>query len=993
MKKIRFTLSMLLILCMSISTMAQSKKAIQGLVVDKDNQPIIGATILEKGTTNGTVSDINGKFTLTVGNEAAMLQITYVGYQKTDIAANSPQLRRIVMQESSVTLGEVVAIGYGQVKKNDATGSVLAIKAEDINKGMVTTATDLLIGKTAGVNITTAGGAPGSAATIRIRGGSSLKASNDPLIVIDGVPVDNESISGMANPLSSINPNDIESFSVLKDASATAIYGSRASNGVILITTKKGVMTKGASLMPKVSYSGNFAVSTPIKTIDVMTGSEYRKFTVDRYGATSSQAKLIGPGNTNWQDEILRTALSTDHNLSVTGVAGGIPYRVSGGYTKENGILRTSNMDRGTVGLALNPTFFEDHLKVNLNAKGMMAKNRFGDTGALGAALEFDPTQRVNSTSIYGNRYYISLGSNGKPIDIAIANPVALLEEKVDKSTVYRSLGNLQLDYKMHFLPELRANLNLGYDLSKSDGSILIPDNSTMSWSQGDVKTGKGEFNPYSQEKRNTLLDFYLNYAKELKSIRSRFDVMGGYSWQHFYRESSNDYHWIDGTDRKPRIEDKTESYLVSFFGRLNYTLMDKYLLTFTLRNDGSSRFAKENRWGLFPSAALAWKVNQEDFLKDVQALSDLKVRLGYGITGQQNITDNDYPYLSRYQYSESGANYMFGNQVIQLIRPLGFDPKLKWEETTTYNAGLDFGFLNGRITGSIDGYMRKTDNLINTIPVPAGTNFINELLTNVGSLENRGVEFNINGKPVVTKDLTWDLGFNISYNKNEITKLTMVEDPNYIGVETEGISGGTGNNIKIHTVGYPVGSYYVYKQIYNSAGEPIEGAYADLNGDGQITDKDLYRYKNAAPDVFMGLTSKVLYKAWDFSFSARSNIGNYAFNNSQAKLEWTDGSFDTSGFLKNRLSSASNGYFKAAAYKSDYYIQNASFLKVDNITLGYTFKNVVSANSRLRVYGTVQNPFIITKYKGLDPEISNGVDNNVYPRPRIYLVGLSVNF
>lgn len=994
MKKVRFTLSVLFLLCIGINAIAQSKITLRGTVVDNTNQTVIGASVIEKGTTNGTVTDYDGKFVLTVSSSNAIIQISYIGFDKMELPASSfTGTKKIQLKESSVALGEVVAIGYGKVKKSDATGSVVAIKAEEINRGMVTTPADLLVGKVAGVNITTNGGAPGAASVIRIRGGSSMSASNDPLIVIDDVPVDNRSISGLSNPLSSINPNDIETFTVLKDASATAIYGSRASNGVIIITTKKGKAEKGATTKPKFAYNGVVSVSIPGNKIDIMSPDEYRAYIKTQFGENSTQASWLGTANTNWQDAVLRTAMGTDHNISITGAIKGIPYRLSGNLAKQDGILKNSSLERSTIGMGLNPSFFNDHLKINMNVKGMMVNNCFADEGAIGAALEFDPTQPIYANTAYGNGYFVSLDSKGKPIDIAITNPMSILNEKVDKSTVYRSIGNMQFDYKFHFLPELRANLNLGYDISGSDGSKLIPDNSSMSWSQGSIKNGTGEFNTYGQDVRNTLLDYYMNYVKEISSIKSKIDFMGGYSWQHFYRYNWDRYNYINGTERLAMSDTKTESYIVSVFGRMNYTLLDRYLVTATLRNDGSSRFASSNRWGLFPSVALAWKIKEESFLKDVNALSDLKLRLGYGVTGQQDITDNDYPYIPVYQASEAGAYYQFGNQYISLYRPKGYDAKIKWEETVTQNIGLDFGFLNGRFSGAVDAYFRKTNNLINTVPVAAGTNFINELLTNVGNLENKGLELTLSTKPIVTKNLTWDLGYNISYNQNKITKLTLVNDPNYIGVEVGSISGGTGNKVQIQSVGFPVNSFYVYEQVYAPDGHPIEGVYVDRNGDGKISDADKYRYKKPAADVTMGLSSKLLYKDWDFSFNARCSLGNYVYNNVQSNREASGNSYDNSGFLKNRVTSASSTGFKTPQYLSDYYIQNASFLRLDNITLGYTLNRLFKSNASIRVYGTAQNPFVITKYTGVDPEFDGGLDKTVYPRPRVFLAGVSVNF
>lgn len=999
MKQVKFTmpLRMLMLICgliLSVTAFAQ-QITVAGHVKDQTGEPIIGATVRVVGQDGGTTTDIDGNFTIKA-QQGATLQVSYIGYQMATATAQ-PNVTIVLQDDAAKALNEVVVIGYGKVKKNDLTGSVTALSADKMVKGAVTSASDMLVGKAAGVSVITDGGAPGAGATIRIRGGSSMSASNNPLVVIDGVPVDDTAINGMANPLSTVHPDDIETMTILKDASATAIYGSRASNGVILITTKKG---KAGGV--KVGYNGSFKVSTPAKKVDVMSADDFRSFVVSKFGDTSIQANALGTNNTDWQKEIFRTSISTDHNVNVSGSLPNVPYRVSVGYTRENGIIKTSKMERYTGALSLNPQLFDKHLNIQLNVKGIYNTNRFADLSAVGLATQYDPTQPIYMDgSTYGNGYFMYLNANGKPIDIGLANPVSILDSKSDKSKVYRSIGNAQFDYKFHFLPELRANLNLGYDVSKGEGDVIITDNSPMTWTQGSYKTGFGENSTYWQLKRNTLLEFYLNYANTFGA--HSIDAMAGYSWQHFYRsewtkfpysaakaQEKGEEFYKDGEDFK------TESYLVSFFGRLNYTLLDRYLFTFTLRNDGSSRFSKDNRWGVFPSVALAWRLNEEAFLKDTKWLSDLKLRLGWGITGQQNLNNGDYPYLARYAYSKAGANYFFGNKEYQLIAPQAYDQDLKWEETTTYNVGVDFGFLNGKLTGALDYYYRKTNDLLNSVPPPAGSNFSNELLTNVGTLVNKGVELSLTAHPISTKDLNWTIGYNISYNKNTITKLTINDDPKYKGVIHGGVDGATGYNIQINAVNQPYNSFYVFEQMYDSNGKPIEGVYVDQNGDNEINDEDLIAYKKSAPDVYMGFTSQLTYKNWDFSFALRSSLGNYVYNNVQANREAWDGSqmYDQSGFLKNRLNSASSTNFRAGQYRSSYYVQKASFLRMDNITLGYTFDKLFTTNQSARVYLTVQNPFVITNYSGLDPEISGeGIDNNIYPRPISFMLGFSLKF
>lgn len=986
-----------LLMILSANAQTGTQINVSGSVTDVNGEPLIGVNILVEGTSTGTVTDYDGNFQLRVPVDA-VLNISYIGYQPQQVAVNNRTSIQIVLVEDTELLDELVVIGYGTVRKDDATGSVVAVDATKLNRGLATSPSDLLAGQVAGLSVVSAGGAPGSSSSIRIRGGSSMSASNDPLIVIDGVPVDNATgVSGMANPLSTINSNDIETFTVLKDASATAIYGSRASNGVIIITTKKG---KSGKL--QMAYNGNFSVSNRTGAVDIMDAATFRNYVVNSFGADSQQAAALGNSETNWQDQIFRTAVSTDHNISLSGSAGeNLPYRISLGYTNENGILKTSNLERYTGSINLSPSFLDGQLRVQLNARGMYNTNRFADQGAINSATQFDPTMPVYDTngSAYGNGYHMTLKADGTPIDIALANPLAILMQKHDNSKVMRSIGNVQVDYNMPFLDGLRANLNVGYDISDSNGDVIVEDNSPMSYTWGSYKSGWGENTTYSQYKLNTLLDFYLNYVKEVGV--HRFDAMGGYSWQRFYNETENFYPYSaamaaeTGNEFYREGNDySTESFVISFFGRLNYSLLDRYLLTLTLRNDGSSRFSPDNKWGLFPSAAFAWKIINEPFMADSDAMSDLKLRLGYGVTGQQNLGSGDYPWMGRYSYSQAGANYFFGDQMISLIRPLAYDENLKWEETTTYNAGLDYGFLNNRITGAFDVYYRKTTDLLNTVGIAAGTNFSNQLLTNVGELENKGIEFTITGRPVVSKDWNWNLSYNVTLNQNRITKLTINDDPNYVGVRFGGIDGGTGNNIAIHAVNYPAGSFYVYEQVYDNSGKPLEGVFVDQNADGSINEQDLIPWKNASPDVYMGLSSQLSYKNWDFNFSVRGNIGNYAYNNIQSNRESKNTTFDPSGWLKNRVNSATYTNFDAVHYQSSYYIQDASFMKVDNVSLGYNFTHLLNQQQSGRIHFTVQNPLVVTNYSGLDPEFTNnGIDNNIYPHPRVFILGLNLNF
>ncbi len=983
LKKLKVLLFMSAII---ISTTGYSQvKTISGKVTDAGNGEMLpGVSVVVKGTTKGTATNFDGDYKIDVEANQTLI-FSFIGYTSQEIVVGSENVLNVKLALSVESLEEVVVIGYGQVKKEDATGSVTAISSDDFNVTAMTSPIGLVSGKIAGVQITTGGGAPGEGATIRIRGGSSLSASNDPLIVVDGVPVDNDGVSGMRSPLSTIHPSDIETFTVLKDASATAIYGSRASNGVIIITTKKG--RKGTGL--QVGYNGYTSLSVKSGEIDVLSSDEFRSLVKQEKGENSNAAKLLGTANTNWQDEIYESAISIDHNISLTGNIKEMPFRASVGYTNENGILKTSGMERGTATLGFNPSFFDSHLRFNLNLKGMLVRNEFANQGAIGSAVSFDPTKPVYSGSSKYGGYFTWLQPNGDPNTLAPNNPMAMLMMHNDVSNVKRSIGNLQTDYRFHFLPELNATLNLGYDISNSEGNVTEPMNAP--WTFGN---GGGYFNEYTQRKENTLLDFYLNYVKDIESIDSKIDIMGGYSWQHFWRENYSYSTNGSGTEiLSPKNYDPTESYLVSFFGRLNYTFKERYLLTLTVRQDGTSRFSPETRWGTFPSAAFAWQIKDEPFLANVKAVSDLKLRLGYGITGQQNIGSGDYPYLPKYVYSFDNARYQFGDQYYTTYRPDGYDANIKWEETSTMNIGLDYGFIDNRITGSIDAYLRKTDDLINFIPIPAGTNLSNYLLTNVGDLENKGIEFTINAIPVSKPDLSWEIGFNATYNKNEITKLTATDDPKYQGVFTGGISGAVGNTIQIHSVGMPAYSFFVYEQVYDENQKPIEGLYVDRNEDGQITSQDLYHYKKAAPDVYMGFNTKLNWKNWDFGFNGRVNLGNYVYNNNWSSSGTLNNLYWSTGYMNNVSSNALVTRFQNPQYFSDYYIKDASFLRMDNINLGYTFRNFYNERMSMRLYLSAQNVFVITNYEGLDPEVSNGIDNNLYPRPRIFMMGLNIGF
>jgi len=974
-----FLISMLFI----THTYAQTR-TITGVVTDAaDGSLIPGAAVIIKGTTMGTSTGIDGDFTLQASN-GDILTVSFVGYETAEVpVVANKDVYNISLQLSTVDIGEVVLIGYGTAKKDDVTGSISVVESDEFNRGSFASPQELFTGKIAGVQITNDGGAPGAKSTIRIRGGSSLTATNDPLIVIDGVPVAQTDVAGMRNPLNTIHPSQIESVTVLKDASATAIYGSRASNGVIIITTKGGGGDKPISL----SYNGSFSLDTRYNQVDVLNADEYRSLIGEKFGTDSEAYSLLGNANTDWQDEVFENAFSTDHALSANGTAANIPYRASVAYSNKEGLLKTTNLERFTGSINVSPSLLDDHLKINLNLKGMTINNQFAENAAIGAATAFDPTQPVFNNSPYGG-YTTWLQKNGDPITIATSNPVARLYMREDVSDVQRTIGSLKFDYSFHGLPELKATVNLGYDYSDSEGTTVV--DSTASWAY----TNKGERKYYNQSRRNQLLDAYLNYSTDIGENHS-VEATLGYSYEHFLFEEDFEivYDFAEqNTTNKPN-DDPTESYIISFFGRANYSFLNRYNFTFSLRQDGSSRFSPETHWGLFPSAAFAWNISREPFMESATSLSNLKLRLGYGVTGQQNIMDDDYPYQALYTRSLSDARYQIGDQFYFTNRPEGYDANIKWEETITYNAGLDYGLYRNRINGSLDIYHRITEDLINQIPVPAGSNLTNEIVTNVGNLTNTGVEFSINAGIISRADFTWNAGFNITANKNEITKLTATDDPNYPGVFKGGIAGGVGNNVQIHSVNYPSFSYYVYEQVYDENGNPIEGLYVDRNEDGIITLDDRYHYKDKAPTVFMGFNSQVYFKSFDFSFAGRINLGNYNYNNIYSNRGTFNDLYNSVGYLNNVHSNVYATGFENARFFSDYYVQNASFMRMDHISLGYTFDNILDEMLRMRVYATVNNAFVITPYEGLDPEIESGIDNEVYPRPRTFMFGVSVDF
>ena len=1028
---------------MPMFTYAQTM--INGVVTDAaTGEAIIGANVIEKGTTNGTITDFDGNFMLNV-QAGAVLEISFMGYKTVELAATDGM--QVQLGEDTELLDEVVVVGYGVVKKNDATGSVTAIKPDDMNKGLNTNAQEMMQGKIAGVVVTSNDGAPGTGANIRIRGGSSLSASNSPLIVIDGLAMDNNGIPGAANPLSMVNPNDIETFTVLKDASATAIYGSRASNGVIIITTKKGKTGSG----PKVSYEGNVSMSNLVNRMEVFTGDELRAY-ASSIGLAHDYMSKLGTANTDWQSEIYRAAISTDHNISITGGTKNMPYRASIGYTLGNGIIKNSQMQRVTAAVNLSPSFFDKHLNINFNAKGLYIYNSY-NAGVVGSALSMDPTLPIKggATNIYGEEYFSkdamdkffggynqpTTGANYNDPEWTLTfdpnttnNPVAALNQQSSIANSGAFVGNLELDYQIHGFEDLRLHANFGADYSyghqRYQNSKYGVAGHYYGWDGYDLKN-----------KYNLQFNAYAQYYKDFTETQ-HFDIMAGFEWQHFYNDYFNEGNGImPMTNNNVELRGKpynysessfkTESRLMSFFGRANYIGWNQIMLTATVRADGSSRFAPNHRWGIFPSVALGWKI-KESFLQNVNWINDLKLRLGYGITGQQEINQGDYPYMAQYSISQDYAYYPVGGPNSQLLdntgtpmydasgnpiystyRPNAFNADITWEKTTTYNAGIDFGFLNNRVSGSIDYYFRQTDDLLNVVPVAVGTNFRNKVISNVGSLTNQGAEFSINAVAIDKKNFKWDLGFNFTYNENKIIRLNTGEDETPI--PTGGISNGTGNNIQRHAVGLPTSSFYVYETGMGTRDNGEKYYYVvDRNEDGKITEDDQYYYHSPNAPITMGFQTKFQFYGFDLGISLRSNVGNYVYNDVLAgNLRYANPGeiyrngfhnimksvYDThynKGMQSNKVYTSADGTGTTFTdfFRLDYFVENASFVRIDNITLGYSFKaNKISG----RAYVTVQNPCVFTNYSGLDPEVFGGIDNNIYPRSMTSLIGLSLQF
>ncbi len=972
MKKIRQLIFAILFV---LPVLMSAQDIIRGNVKDDQGTDLPAVTVMVQGTTRGTATDFDGNFEIEAAS-GEILVFSYVGYADIEIPATADM--QVVMLESSESLDEVVLIGYGTTTVKDATGAVASITEKDFNEGNIVNPAGLITGRVAGVNVLS-DGSPGGGSQIRIRGGSSLGASNDPLIVIDGFPISNDAVGGSRSILESLNPNDIESFSILKDASATAIYGSRASNGVVIISTKKGKDSFQVDFNLKMGYQ------TLADKLDVFSADEFRELITRRVeeGQSGISIEQLGTANTDWQDEIYEEKFTSDATLSMRGsLFGAIPTRFSMGYTDQPGLRKTSKFERGSTSLSMNPRFFDDHLKINLNANYSLVNNRFAE-GVEGTAIMFDPTQPVyDPESPFGG--FFEYHNNGEP-ENAPRNPVANLLQARNKSFVERFYGNFEIDYKFHFLPELRAVVNLGYDNSNGDGSYHRPEESINGFRTGNNQPFLGSESYYTSKRTNRLLDGYLAYKRDFENFG--LELTAGYSYQKFEGESYNSGELKD-PDSESDVATNPDIVLIGYFARTNLSYNDKYLLTLSYRRDGTSRFNEDNRWGNFPAAAFAWKLSEEDFLKGSETLSTLKMRLGWGITGQQDIPAS-YAYLGRYVTGDNVSQYNFGGVPITVGIPQSKFEDIKWEETTTYNIGFDYGFLNDFLTGSLEFYLKESNDLLANVAISDGSNFSNAGWQNIGKFTTRGVEFTVGADIFSSEDFNWNANYNVSFNRTEIDQLAEGQD-----IEVGGIAGGTGSRIQLHREGFAPYSFSVYKQLYDVSGDPIEGAYADINQDGIINSNDRYLYKKPAADVLMGFQSNMNYKDFDLSFNLRASLGNYNYNNVNSNRANYNNLQATTALGNIPVSVLESNFNETSTVLiSDYFMENASFLKMDNLTFGYTLRSSEGNLKSIRFWGGVQNVFTVTNYSGLDPEVFGGIDNTIYPRPRTFLLGANVKF
>lgn len=984
----RVVLSMIAALLAASPLHAQTGQ-ITGSVSSADGgRPLPGATVSVLGSSLRVATGPDGRYTLR-GVSAGPHQVnaTVLGHgpltQPVNVAAGQSVELNFVLQPASVSVQGVVAIGYGGTRLRDRTGSVQAVTPEQFNPGRVVSPEQLITAKVPGVQVVDSN-EPGGGISIRIRGGTSVSSSNEPLFVVDNVPLPvGGGISAGRNPLNFLNPQDIESVTVLKDASATAIYGSRGANGVIIITTKQG--TRG----PAVEYTTDVSTSSADRLPSLLSASQFRA-AVQQY-APENMGKL-GNAATDWQDAVIRNAIGQEHSLGISGAGQAANYRLSLGYLDQQGIVRDSRTKRVTGSLNYNQRLFRDHLNLRGSILGARNTDQFTPGGVIGEATSMAPTQAITLPSGSYFEWTDPLGTN---------NPIQELSLISDQGTTYRSVGNIEAQYRLPFMEALTATVRAGYDLTSVTRTIFQP--STL---QSQVESGTGG----SLERRNpsatnTVLDAFAHYAKPITRWDSDIDVTAGYSFEQGRNEFptfiaqglSSDLLGPNGVPAA-KVQQEflsiNENRLISGFARMNYSLKDRYLLTLSVRRDGSSRFSPNNQWGTFPAAAFAWRVSEEPFFAKANKLfPDLKLRASWGVNGNQSF--GDYLYLSNYVIGTNLAQVQFGNDWVSTIRPSAYDPNLRWEQTTSWNLGADYG-LGSRVTGTIDYYVKNTKDLIFTVPVAAGTNLSNYVTTNIGSMRNVGLELGLNARVLDggRHGLSYEASFNAATNRNQLLTI----NPSAAGSQqilTGGISGAVGNNIQVLEPGFPVNSFLVYRQKYSN-GKPVYSdndadMYVDVNGDGVINQDDRVPFHSPQPRWILSHTSNFAWRKADLGFTLRSYLGNYVYNNVASNLGHYD-ALKGAAPANLQTSVLTTGFVKPQ-YFSDYYVENASFLRMDNITLGYTFQPRRGVQ-RVRVFGTVQNVFTITGYSGVDPTAGlNGIDNNIYPRSRTLTTGVNVGF
>nr|WP_319272557.1 TonB-dependent receptor [uncultured Draconibacterium sp.] len=969
-----------------------TKKTIKGNVKDKNGLPLPGVSIVLKGTSTGITSDVDGNYKLEVPKNAETLVFSFIGMKSKEVIISDKEVINVTLEEDLMDIEEVVVIGYGQIRKSDVTGSVSSVKPDELNRGSVTKTTDLLVGKVAGLQITMPSGSPDSNGTIRIRQGASLNASNSPLIVVDGVA---------GESLSYINTEDIESINVLKDASSTAIYGSRGANGVIIVTTKKGAKTSnGQAVSPVFNYRGDFSVNQNTRFLDVYSPDEFRSEFLKRYPDYGS---LLGNSSTDWQDEIYRLGFTQKHTISATGALQHTPYRISIGYQNENGTIKNTSKEIATFALNASPSFFNEHLNADITLKETYTYLPASASPVEEAAF-MDPTAPIyaNYPNNMGLGYYMfGADENGtEPSDVT--NPVASVDLARGHSRNYRTAVNLNLSYKIHGFEELTLTANLGYTAHDYKRNWNVLDNAPATWDNfGGKGVGANGWNESNSE--IMIREYYANYTKTFNEIHS-VNATVGHTYEKYYQSWEDSPTWLNNSDEVYEIgaTGASERTLSSYFGRFNYSLDNKYLFTFTMRADASSRFAPETRWGYFPSGAFGWRLKEEEFLQDFEKLSNLKLRLSYGQTGQQDI-NNNYAYQASYRSSTDEARYRIGDEFYTTYRPNAFDRSIQWEVTSTYNAGLDWGFFDNRLYGTIDLYKRFTTNLLmEDVRVPAGSNFSDTLDQNIGEMKSYGAEFSLGAYLVRKTNIEWTFNANFAYNQSEITKLTAYEaSPEDTYIKTGSI--GSSRYAQIHKVGNTPYTFFLAKQVYDDNNKPLDGVYYNpsYNPDEAGSEEFVYEDSNDANKwdtgksslvpFYGGFSTAVVYKDWDFGMNGHFAFGQYVFWETACRAS-DESLYDTYG-LNPKNSIENTPEWSQEHRFSDYWLHKGDYFKLDNVTAGYTFQKVFNDKSSLRLSMGIQNVFMITKYPGIDPEVYSGIDGSGYPRPRMFMFTANLKF